>query len=106
MELPKRFTNGISNDFGNLSRKVEDEVMVGGECLFYQQRDGPLMPTLRLVHKYPTMMPAVQVDKGAIKFVLKGANIMCPGKTTSCIATKQYSAVKAGRRSRVHRWRM
>ena len=53
MELPKRFTNGISNDFGNLSRKVEDEVMVGGECLFYQQRDGPLMPTLRLVHKYP-----------------------------------------------------
>jgi PUA domain protein len=57
-------------------------VMVGGECLFYQQRDGPLMPTLRLVHKYPTMMPAVQVDKGAIKFVLKGANIMCPGLTS------------------------
>ena len=24
----------------------------------------------------------VQVDKGAIKFVLKGANIMCPGLTS------------------------
>ncbi len=28
------------------------------------------------------MMPAVRVDKGAIKFVLKGADIMCPGVTS------------------------
>ena len=30
----------------------------------------------------PTMLPSVQVDKGAIKFVLSGANIMCPGLTS------------------------
>ena len=27
-------------------------------------------------------MPIMQVDKGAIKFVLSGANIMCPGFTS------------------------
>lgn len=28
------------------------------------------------------MMSKVQVDRGAIKFVLSGANIMCPGLTS------------------------
>ncbi len=28
------------------------------------------------------ILPHVQVDKGAIKFVLSGANIMCPGLTS------------------------
>ena len=30
----------------------------------------------------PFMLPHMQVDKGAIKFVLSGANIMCPGLTS------------------------
>ena len=30
----------------------------------------------------PTLLPQLQVDKGAIKFVLSGANIMCPGLTS------------------------
>ena len=29
------------------------------------------------------MMPRVTVDKGAIKFVLKGADVMCPGLTSA-----------------------
>lgn len=28
------------------------------------------------------MLPKIQVDRGAIKFVLSGANIMCPGLTS------------------------
>ena len=31
----------------------------------------------------PDMMNKVQVDEGAIKFVLSGADIMCPGLTSS-----------------------
>lgn len=50
--------------------------------LFWQERDGPWLPTIRLLHKYPSMMPKMQVDKGAIKFVLRGASIMCPGLTS------------------------
>ena len=30
----------------------------------------------------PFILPRQQVDKGAIKFVLSGANIMCPGLTS------------------------
>lgn len=40
------------------------------------------MPTLKLYHKYPVFLPKQQVDKGAIRFLLSGANIMCPGLTS------------------------
>lgn len=40
------------------------------------------MPTLRLLHKFPYFVTMQQVDKGAIRFVLSGANIMCPGLTS------------------------
>jgi PUA domain protein len=30
----------------------------------------------------PDLLPKIQVDRGAIKFVLSGANIMCPGLTS------------------------
>ncbi|XP_022823462.1 malignant T-cell-amplified sequence 1 homolog [Spodoptera litura] len=60
------------------------EIMVNsaGELLFFRQREGPWMPTLKLLHKYPFFLPMQQVDKGAIRFVLSGANIMCPGLTS------------------------
>ncbi|XP_039266155.1 malignant T-cell-amplified sequence 1-like [Styela clava] len=55
---------------------------VQDKCLFFKQRDGPWFPVLRLLHKYPFILPHQQVDRGAIKFVLSGANIMCPGLTS------------------------
>jgi PUA domain protein len=57
-------------------------VITGGQPLFFAQRDGPWFPTLRLLHQYPQMMNKLRVDTGAIKFVLQGANIMCPGLTS------------------------
>ncbi|GAA6006565.1 translation machinery-associated protein 20, partial [Rhodotorula paludigena] len=56
---------------------------VHGEPIFYQHFDGPFYPTLRLLHRFPDMLPRVGVDRGAIKFVLSGANIMCPGMTSA-----------------------
>ncbi|KAJ9525938.1 hypothetical protein QJQ45_009406 [Haematococcus lacustris] len=50
--------------------------------LFFQERDGHWCPTLRVLHQYPEMMKKLRADKGAIKFVLSGANIMCPGLTS------------------------
>lgn len=61
---------------------IEILISPNGNHLFYRQRDGPYFPSLRLVHQYPDMCPTVQVDRGAIKFVLSGANIMCPGLTS------------------------
>ncbi|KAF3779323.1 Malignant T-cell-amplified sequence 1 [Nymphaea thermarum] len=57
-------------------------VLVNNVPLFFNIRDGPYMPTLRLLHQYPDVMKKFQVDRGAIKFVLAGANIMCPGLTS------------------------
>lgn len=37
--------------------------------------------TSRRALAVPTMMPRIQVDAGAIKYVFGGANVMCPGIT-------------------------
>ncbi|KAK9801851.1 hypothetical protein WJX73_001270 [Symbiochloris irregularis] len=57
-------------------------VVLNNTPIFFAQRDGPWFPTLRLLHQYPDVMAKLRVDKGAIKFVLSGANIMCPGLTS------------------------
>ncbi|BGP12102.1 hypothetical protein JCM10213_005209 [Rhodosporidiobolus nylandii] len=56
---------------------------VHGEPIFFQHFDGPFYPTLKVLHRYPQLLPRVGVDRGAIKFVLSGANIMCPGMTSA-----------------------
>lgn len=53
------------------------------QVVFFQHFDDPLMPHLRLVHAYPHAFPCVQVDRGAIRFVLAGAQLMCPGLTSA-----------------------
>lgn len=56
---------------------------VDNHILFIQHFDDDLVPTLRLVHTLPKdTFPHVTVDRGAIKFILGGANIMCPGLTS------------------------
>merc|ERR1712087_184277 len=56
---------------------------MGGEFIFFQCRSGPYIPTLRMLHKYPDILPKFTVDRGAIRFVLSGANIMSPGLTSA-----------------------
>lgn len=53
--------------------KAHDNIqllVVNNEVLFFLMKDGPIFPTLKLVHKFPSMIPRMQVDKGAIRFVL------------------------------------
>lgn len=64
--------------------KCEDKIQlyeIDGEIRLFQHFDD-ILPTLRVVHQYPTCFPRVKVDRGAIKFVMGGANIMCPGLTS------------------------
>ncbi|KAH8833539.1 hypothetical protein DL96DRAFT_1577407 [Flagelloscypha sp. PMI_526] len=55
---------------------------VHNEPIVFQHFDGPLYPTLRLLHKYPYILPKVVVDRGAIRFLLAGAAMMAPGFTS------------------------
>lgn len=47
--------------------------------IFFQEDNGKFYPHLKVLHTYPTLLPIVQVDMGAIKFILQGADIMAPG---------------------------
>jgi|TARA_B100001142_G_scaffold300020_2_gene324425 predicted RNA-binding protein (TIGR00451 family) len=75
--IPKKCTMNIAKTDAKVN-----VVLVDGVPLFFQLRDGPFFPTLRLLHKYPDCMPKLRVDAGAIRFVFGGANIMCPGLTS------------------------
>ncbi|KAK6199519.1 PUA-like domain-containing protein, partial [Scheffersomyces amazonensis] len=65
--------------------KCEEKIQlysINDEVVLFQHFDD-LIPHLKVVHKFPEAFPRVQVDRGAIKFVLSGANIMCPGLTSA-----------------------
>jgi len=55
--------------------------VINNEVIFFE-REKDLVPALRLIHKYPFLLKKVRVDQGAIKYVLQGANVMCPGLTS------------------------
>ena len=75
--IPKKCTMTIAK-----TPEKNNVVVVDGVPLFFQLRDGPYFPTLKVLHQFPEMMPRLRVDKGAIKFIFQGANIMCPGFTS------------------------
>lgn len=56
---------------------------LNGVPLFFQHFDEHIFPTLRLLHRYPNILPHVQVDRGAIRYLLAGAHMMCPGFTSA-----------------------
>ena len=81
--------------------------------IFFAERDGPWYPTLRLLHQYPEMMKKLRVDKGALKFVMSGANIMCPGLTSPgatihdevmTLLSIEYNLLWATSRLNTHAW--
>lgn len=45
--------------------------------------DDKIVPHLKLVHAYPQCFPTVGIDRGAIRFVLSGANLAAPGLTST-----------------------
>ncbi|KAG9076890.1 translation machinery-associated protein 20 [Ceratobasidium sp. UAMH 11750] len=53
-----------------------------GEPLFFQHFDGPYLPTVKLLHKFPNLLPHVRIDRGAIPYLLGGAHMMVPGFTS------------------------
>lgn len=52
---------------------------VEDEPCFIQLKEGLIIPHLKLLHKYPFLLPSCQVDKGGLKPMLTGANVMVPG---------------------------
>ncbi len=55
---------------------------INDELKFIIDRDSNVIPSLRILHTYPFMMPHMQCDKGAIKHIMSGSDVMCPGLTS------------------------
>lgn len=53
-------------------------LLVDGQPLFFQESD-VWFPTIKGVLEYDIDRYVVIVDKGAVRFVVNGADIMCPG---------------------------
>ena len=53
--------------------RIDDEIK------FIDIRDKPLMPMLKVLHQFPDMLPHMQCDKGAIKHIFSGSDVMAPG---------------------------
>lgn len=58
-----------------------DLIAVDREILFFS-KENMVYPHLRLLHKYPDILPRMQVDIGAIKHVVSGSDIWAPGLTS------------------------
>lgn len=75
----------ISNEFPmlNLSKKdtvvEEDGKLYVNNILSLFKVDGFWIPSLKLLLNNDSLLPKVIVDMGAVKFVVKGADIMRPG---------------------------
>ncbi|GMM43226.1 Translation machinery-associated protein 20 [Hanseniaspora uvarum DSM 2768] len=66
--------------------KCEDRLSLytcDNQILFAQFYTDEYIPHLKFVHKFSRgCFKSLQVDKGAIKFILGGSDIMCPGITS------------------------
>ena len=52
---------------------------LNNEPCFLQAKEGPIIPHLKLFHKYPILLPTCQVDEGGIEHLISGADVMIPG---------------------------
>ena len=70
-----------------LTMKIKGEshyhfIKIDEEVRFIELRDKPLLPMLRTLHQYPDMMDHMVCDKGAIRHIFSGSNVMAPGLTS------------------------
>ncbi|WP_340818804.1 RNA-binding protein [Methanolobus sp. WCC4] len=94
VQLRKSAKNQLLSDIGSIfsegvekleqskfeTANIDDQslVLVDGEPLLFQI-EGFYFPTIKGVLKLGLMKNVVTVDSGAVRFVVNGADIMCPG---------------------------
>ena len=71
------FLEGLVNKKSNVVE--DDDLLFVDNNLVAIRFEGNLVPSLKLLLSKPDLLPKVVVDKGAIRFVVKGADVMRPG---------------------------
>ena len=67
------------------SSKVSTDIysLVSGSCINVSFPSFSFPRSMSHQYPDPTLLPKVQVDRGAIRFLLAGAHMMCPGFTSA-----------------------
>lgn len=71
------FLDNLVNKKSNVAE--ENNLLFVDKTLVAIRFENEFVPSLKLLLTKPDLLPKVVVDKGAIKFVVKGADIMRPG---------------------------
>lgn len=95
-DLAERFPRVRSNEWEEIFPPSQNVVLIpckhGLELIALQSKKADVLfmrhhdvtvPHLRVLHRYPKMLPRHQVDIGGCKFVVSGANVMCQGLTSA-----------------------
>ena len=56
---------------------------IEGEIRFLEIRDYPILPVIKVLHRFPYFMETMQCDKGAIRHIFSGSHVMAPGLTSA-----------------------
>lgn len=74
----------VGNEPQSSTTSIDGSKISKPEVLFFQHFSGKYIPHLRVIHQFPDQLVTNfhQVDIGGCKFVVSGANIMCPGLTS------------------------
>ena len=59
----------------------ESAIVVDNQNVLIIEKDGYLIPSIKIAKKLKLLVPTITVDAGAIRFVTNGADIMRPGIT-------------------------
>ncbi len=76
----------IEESYGDLGLSKKDKYEIDDKIILINNKPtffyggGKICPTLKVILK-KNFLPKITVDMGAVKFVIKGANIMRPGIT-------------------------
>ena len=65
-----------------LKKNDKSELIIVNNEVVFITHFKRVFPSLRVLQKYPFILTQQRVDRGAIKFVMNGADIMCPGFTS------------------------
>ncbi|KAI8915956.1 PUA-like domain-containing protein, partial [Gorgonomyces haynaldii] len=63
-------------------KQLDYTVYIQSDQVLCVEFEDVLIPNLKLLLSQPEILPKIQVDQGAIKFLLRGSDVMCPGLTS------------------------
>ncbi len=77
--------NSFAETLMNKKSKVveEDETLSVNDNICFIKIEDTWLPHIKILLQHPDLLPKVTVDMGAVKFVIKGADIMRPGITAA-----------------------